>query len=67
VSDVRYSDVEVQLTAEASNACAILARVLHALRRAGASPEDQEAFAREATSGDYDHLLQTCTRWVSCA
>ena len=67
MSDVRYPEGEVQLTGETGNAGAILARVLHALRRAGASPEDLDAFEREAASGDYDHLLQTCTRWVSCA
>jgi hypothetical protein len=67
VSAVRYPEVEVQLTGEAGNACAILARVLHALRHAGVPETDLDAFEREATSRDYDFLLQTCMRWVSCA
>jgi hypothetical protein len=36
------------------------------MRRAGVPKEERDEFAREATSGDYDHLLQTCVRWVDC-
>jgi hypothetical protein len=25
---------------------------------------ERAAFQAEATSGDYDHLLQTCMKWV---
>jgi hypothetical protein len=35
-----------------------------ALRDAGASEEEVSRFHAEATSGDYDNLLQTCMRWV---
>jgi len=67
VSDVRYPEVEVQLIGETANAYAILGRVMLALRRAGAPKADLDAFEREATAGDYDGLLQTCMRWVTCA
>ena len=42
------------------NAFAILGRVRQALRRGGESREFIEAFTKEATSGDYNHLLCTC-------
>jgi len=62
--EVRYPGVEVRLSGTDSNAYAVLGRVSQALREAGAATVDQEAFLEEATAGDYDHLLQTCMRWV---
>jgi len=32
---------------------------------AGIGKEERDAFMDEAMSGDYDHLLQTCMKWVS--
>jgi hypothetical protein len=66
VIDVRHPEVRVRLVGEDGNAFAILGRVLRAMRRAGVPKEERDEFAREATSGDYDHLLQTCVRWVDC-
>lgn len=63
----KYPDVEVQLSGEDGNAMAIMGRVSKALRRAGVSREECDAFREEATSGDYDQLLQTCFRWVDVA
>lgn len=63
---VRYPEIRVRLVGEDGNAYAILGRVLRAMRRAGVSKEERDEFAREATSGDYEHLLQTCVRWVEC-
>jgi hypothetical protein len=57
-------DIKVQLTGENGNAFAIVGRVVKALRKAGASKEETDAFASEAFSGDYDHLLQTLMKWV---
>jgi len=37
-----------------------------AMRLAGVPKAEVLAFYTEATSGDYDHLLQTCIRWVDC-
>lgn len=59
-----YPDVEVQLTGLDGNAFVLMGAVSKALRRAGAVPEEIIRFRDEATSGDYDHLLQTCMRWV---
>ncbi|MGH6819605.1 MAG: hypothetical protein ACREDU_01950 [Methylocella sp.] len=61
--DVKYPNVSVQLSGEDGNAFAIIGRCLRAMRRAGLSAEEREAFSREATAGDYDHVLQTAMKW----
>ena len=60
----RYPDVEVQLTGEDGNAFAIMGAVTRALRRAGYSDKIEE-YQKEATSGDYDNLLQVTMKWVT--
>lgn len=62
--NTKYPDIKVKLTGRDGNAFAILGAVISALRRAGVPKEEQNAFQEEATSGDYDHLLQTCMKWV---
>lgn len=63
----RYPNIEVQLSGEDGNAMAILGRVTGAMRRAGVSRAEREEFTTEAMGGDYDHLLQTCMKWVEVA
>jgi hypothetical protein len=63
----RFPEVEVQLSEEDGNAFAILGRVRRALKAAGATQDDLDAFTAEATAGDYDNLLATCMRWVEVA
>lgn len=63
-TEVKYPDVQVRLVGEDGNAFAIMGRVATALRRAGVSNEEIEAYYAESTSGDYDNLLRTATRWV---
>ena len=60
----RYPHVTVQLTGEDGNAFSIIGRVTGALRAEGVSQEIISQFTAEAMSGDYDHLLQTCMKWV---
>lgn len=60
----KYPQIEVELTGHDGNAFAILGRVMSALRKNKVSQEDQALFMKEATSGDYDNLLQTCMKWV---
>lgn len=67
MSEVKYPDVEVQLSGEDGNAFFIMGRVRRALRDAGATKEELDAYTEEATSGDYDHVLQTTMRWVATA
>jgi hypothetical protein len=64
--DIKHPEVEVELVGTDSNAFAILGRVCAAMKRAGVSKEEINAFMREAeTSGSYDSMLQTVLRWVS--
>lgn len=46
------------------NAFSILSKVGRALRQAKWTNEQIKAFTAEALSGDYDHLLQTCCKYV---
>lgn len=61
--EVRHPEITVQLTGVNGNAFAVMGAVTKALKRSGHSDEVDE-FVAEATSGDYDHLLQTCMKWV---
>tara|TARA_R100001143_G_C3356007_1_gene132379 strand:+ start:1653 stop:1859 length:207 start_codon:yes stop_codon:yes gene_type:complete len=63
--DVKYPEIEVQLTGEDGNAFFILCRVSGALRRGGVSKEEIAQFNTEAQSGDYDNLLRVCMAWVT--
>jgi hypothetical protein len=60
----KHPDITVQLTGTDGNAFAVLGKVRQALRQAGISTEEQQAFLQEATTGDYDALLRTIMRWV---
>lgn len=54
----------VKLIGEDGNAFAILGRVRRGILRSD-HPELADEFIMEATSGDYDHLLATCMRYVT--
>jgi len=60
----KYPDITVQLSGEDGNAFFIISRVMRALRRAKVADVQTEEFRKEAMAGDYDHVLQTCMRWV---
>lgn len=60
----KYPDVVVQLSGEDGNAFAILRAVDKAMEKAGIDKDERNAFFIEATDGNYDHLLQTCIKWV---
>jgi hypothetical protein len=63
----RYPKVRVKLTGTDGNAFALLGKVKEAMRKAKVPPGEITAFIEEATSGDYNHLLQTCMKWVDVA
>jgi hypothetical protein len=65
--ETKYPEVEVQLSGEDGNAFAIMGRVMGALKKAGVPKEEIDAYYKESTAGDYNHLLQTAMRWVSVA
>ena len=62
--ELRQTGIKVRLIGEDGNAFHVLGKVRAALRRAGKSQEFIEAFTKEATSGDYNHLLATVTEVV---
>jgi hypothetical protein len=66
MSSPKYPEVVVQLTGEDGNAFFILGRVSKAMRRAKVPDSEIKEFVTEAQSGNYDNLLQTCMRWVTC-
>jgi hypothetical protein len=65
--ETKYPHIEVQLSGEDSNAFHIIGQVAIALRKNGIPKPEIEEFRRQATSGDYDHLLQVCFEWVNIA
>lgn len=64
MSDVKYPEIHVQLIGLDGNAFAILGRCLEAMHKAGLNKEERDSFRKEATSGDYNHLLTTCMEWL---
>jgi hypothetical protein len=58
-----FPDITVKLVGEDGNAFAIIGRCRQAMRDAGVPQAQVDLFMREATAGDYDHLLQTALRW----
>lgn len=60
----RFPEVEVELVGQDGNAFLILGRVMKALKRGGATPEEVREYLDEAKSGDYNHLLATTMDWV---
>jgi len=54
----------VKLVGHDGNAFSIMGRVKQALKRAGADKEYIDRYLREATSGDYDHLLMVTMGYV---
>jgi hypothetical protein len=63
---VKFPEVEVQLVGLDGNAFSILGRVAQAMRRAGISKEDIDAYHADATSDDYNHLLRVTMETVTC-
>ena len=53
----------VKLSNEDGNAYSILARITKALRENGQGYRVKE-FTDEATSGDYNHLIETCFKYA---
>ena len=54
---------ELQLVGEDGNAFIIVGRAGSVLLENGYSQEQIAEFTSEATSGNYDHVLQTCMEW----
>lgn len=61
----KFPHVPVSLSGEDGNAVVVITRIVRALRDAGVSQSDIEAFRNDAVSGDYDHLLDVARATVS--
>ena len=60
-----YPQVKVKLIGEDGNAFAILGRVSREAKK-HLDKQTVDKFIEEATSGDYDHLLETCLKYFTC-
>lgn len=65
MNEPRYPGIYVELVGQDGNAFMIVGRVARSLRNAGVTETEIKEFRIEAMSGDYDHLLQTCLKWVN--
>jgi hypothetical protein len=63
--DVKYPEITAELTGKDGNAFMIIGLVTRALRKGKVPDAEIKQFQNEATAGDYDHLLRTCTKWVN--
>lgn len=64
VLDEPLTDAVVELSGKDGNAFLIIGLVRRGITRSN-RPELVDEFLTEAMSGDYNHLLQTCTRYVT--
>lgn len=55
----KYPEIKIQLTGKDSNAFYILGIISRTLRKAEVPDSVWKEFEKEATSGDYNHLLAT--------
>ena len=65
MTEPKYPQVKVALVGQDGNAFSILGRVTQAMRKAGLSDKQRSEFTGKATSGDYDHLLETVMDYVT--
>ena len=63
--EVKFPQIEVELTGKDGNAFSILGAVTRAMKKGKVDEADIAAFMKEATSGGYDHLLQTAMSTVT--
>ena len=59
----KYPNITVNLVGNDGNAMTILGQCTRTARLNGVPQDEIDTFFDEATSGNYDHLLQTCMRW----
>lgn len=63
---VKFPSATMRLVGEDGNAYSIMGRATKALKAAGATKADTDAYLAEAMSGDYGNLLRTTMLWVNC-
>lgn len=63
--EVKYPNITVELVGKDGNAFNILGSCRRAMKHAELSETEINEFTKEATSGDYNHLLATCTEYFN--
>ena len=61
----KYPHITVKLIGISSNAYSLLGACREAAECAKLPHKEFNTFYAEATSGDYNHLIQTCMRWFT--
>ena len=64
MADIKYPEIEVQLSGTDGSTLALISTVSRAMRER-VPPAKINEFRKEALSGDYDNVLRTCMRWVT--
>jgi hypothetical protein len=64
VMETKYPNVEIKLPVRGGNPFFIIGKAARALRNAGVAEKEVKTFRTECMSGDYEHVLHTCMRWV---
>lgn len=64
MAEAKYPNIHVQLTGEDGNAFFIIGKMRRALMKNNIPKEEIDKFMKEAQSGDYNDLLNTCANWV---
>lgn len=62
----KYPGINVQLSGMDGNAVAIMIAVRRALAKDHVPQHEIDQFTREASNGDYDHVIRTACAWVNC-
>jgi hypothetical protein len=62
----KYPNITVQLSGRDSNAFMILGLCQRAATDAGLPKDEVDAFYKEATRADHEHLVQSAMRWFNC-
>lgn len=65
MTDVKYPHISLNMSQVDGNAYAIMGAVRRLLKRHGVSQDTVDEFTKEAKNGDYDHMIQTCMRWIN--
>ncbi len=63
--NIEYPDITVKLSEGSGNSFDILNSVHREFVKNGIGENRWQEFRKEATSSNYDHLLQTCMKWVN--
>lgn len=63
MTEIKYPNITISLVGQNGNAFNILGICTQAMKQANLLQTEIDNFMTEATSGDYNHLLQTVMAW----